>query len=110
MDDPNAIHFDAALVSRLGLGERPINQGPANLAYLYNMLADSFPGCEVTSLTARMIGSVFVGDTIFVSGRVTHVAREALGCSVTCEVALRTASVADPAVVATAIVRFDSAR
>ena len=38
--DPNPIHFDLESVRELGMGERPINQGPNNMAYVMNMLAD----------------------------------------------------------------------
>jgi len=37
MEDVNPIHVDAELVRELGL-RGPVNQGPANLAYVINML------------------------------------------------------------------------
>ena len=36
--DPNPIHIDAASVRALGLGDRPVNQGPTNLSYLLEMV------------------------------------------------------------------------
>src|SRR5690606_30435151 len=37
--DPTPIHWDPAVLRELGMGERPINQGPLNMAYVMNMLA-----------------------------------------------------------------------
>ena len=42
--DPNQIHLEVEAVKALGLGDRLINQGPANLAYVMNLLAANFPG------------------------------------------------------------------
>ena len=36
--DPNPIHLDVAVVKAKGLGDRVINQGPINVAYMMNML------------------------------------------------------------------------
>ena len=36
--DPNPIHLDPAAVARIGLGDRVINQGPLNAAYIWEML------------------------------------------------------------------------
>ena len=38
LHDPNPIHLDAEAVRGLGMGDRVVNQGPANQAYLVNML------------------------------------------------------------------------
>ena len=38
--DPNPIHWDVGSVRELGMGDRPVNQGPNNMAYLGGMLAD----------------------------------------------------------------------
>ena len=42
--DPNPIHLDPRAVAARGLGDRVINQGPANLAYIIAMLQAAFPG------------------------------------------------------------------
>lgn len=104
--DPNPIHYDAAEVARLGLGARPINQGPANIAYFYNMLAACFPEGETTVLTARMTGNVFVGDTVEVAGEVRAVVPAATGCVVHCALTLTTGEAAAPAALASAEVRL----
>ena len=38
LHDPNPIHLDPEAVRGLGMGDRVVNQGPANQAYLVNML------------------------------------------------------------------------
>ena len=38
LHDPNPIHLDEEAVKSLGMGDRVVNQGPANQAYLINML------------------------------------------------------------------------
>jgi acyl dehydratase len=72
--DPNPIHLDPAAVSKLGLGDRVINQGPANLAYIINMLHAAFPGAQLLQLDARFLANVFGGDAVEAGGRVTAVA------------------------------------
>src|SRR3546814_12612112 len=44
LHDPNPIHLDVEVVKAKGLGDKVINQGPANVAYVMNMLAAAFPG------------------------------------------------------------------
>jgi len=68
--DPNPIHFDAAVVQAAGLGDRPINQGPANLAYAINMLAAAFPDHALRDVRSRYLANVFVGDEVEVQGEV----------------------------------------
>ncbi|MEI9988315.1 MAG: hypothetical protein WDN69_37590 [Aliidongia sp.] len=41
--DPNPIHLDPEVVKAKGLGDKVINQGPANVAYVMNMLMAAFP-------------------------------------------------------------------
>lgn len=83
--DPNPIHLDPAAVARLGLGDRVINQGPANLAYIVNMLRAAFPKSTLLQLDARFLGNVFGGDAVEAGGRVTLVTPETQGTRVGCE-------------------------
>ena len=53
LDDPNPIHYDANAVQRLGLGDRPINQGPNGVAYVINMLMASSPRAKAVALCRR---------------------------------------------------------
>jgi acyl dehydratase len=75
--DPNPIHLDEEAVRRLGMGDRVVNQGPANQAYLVNMLT-RFAGdpTAVRRITVRFLGNVFAGDRVECRGRVTEVDRE----------------------------------
>lgn len=87
--DPNPIHIDPAAVARLGLGNRVINQGPANLAYIVNMLTESVPHCRLLQFDARLLANVFGGDAVEAGGRVTDLQREATGTRIGCEVWLK---------------------
>ena len=62
--DPNPIHLDPEAVRRHGLGERVINQGPANCSYVVNLLRDTFPHGTITALDFRLLGNVYGGDTV----------------------------------------------
>ncbi|MBL8270338.1 MaoC family dehydratase [Steroidobacter sp.] len=83
--DPNPIHLDPAAVARLGLGNRVINQGPANLAYIVNMLRAAFPKSSLTQLDARFLANVFAGDAVEAGGRVTSVTQVPEGTRIACE-------------------------
>lgn len=57
--DPNPIHWDVETVRELGMGDRPVNQGPNNMAYLVGMLADFAGGYDrVTSVSVRFLSNV----------------------------------------------------
>lgn len=81
--DPNPIHLDPAAVAKLGLGNRVINQGPANLAYIINMLHAAFPDARLLHLDARFLANVFGGDSVEAGGRVATVADG--GKRITCD-------------------------
>ncbi len=89
MRDANPIHFDATAVRMLGLGDRVINQGPLNQAYVVSMLtkwagrADS-----VRSIRLRYQGNVFGGDQLLASGTVSDVLDQDEGVVAECEVYL----------------------
>jgi 3-hydroxybutyryl-CoA dehydratase len=87
LHDPNPIHLDPAVVKAKGLGERVINQGPANLAYLINMLQAAFPGEFIESLEVRYVDNVFGGESVEAGGTVKEV--DASRRRVACEVWLR---------------------
>lgn len=86
--DPNPIHWDVESVRSLGMGDRPVNQGPNNMAYLVNMLAAYAGGLDrVTRLSVRFLSNVFAGDQLVAGGRVTDV--DAATGEVDCDVWLR---------------------
>lgn len=99
--DPNPIHLDPAAVAKLGLGDRVINQGPANLAYIINMLHAAFPESKLLQLDARFLANVFGGDAVEAGGRVTSLTHEPRGTRVSCETWLNVDG-RGPAVTATA--------
>jgi acyl dehydratase len=77
LQDSNPIHFDAEAVQALGMGNRVVNQGPNNMAYVVNMLSAwaGGPG-RVRGLRVRFLGNVFAGDRITARGTVTGVREE----------------------------------
>jgi acyl dehydratase len=77
LNDSNPIHFDVESVKALGMGDRVVNQGPNNMAYVVNMLSAwaGGPG-RVRGLRVRFLGNVFAGDRITARGTVTGVREE----------------------------------
>lgn len=70
--DPNPIHLDPDVVEALGLGERVINQGPLNAAYVWEAVR-AWLGDEalVRRIDLRFTGNVFAGDEVVAGGTVT---------------------------------------
>jgi acyl dehydratase len=89
--DPNPIHLDAAAAREAGLGDRPVNQGPANFGYVLTMLARAVPGAAIRDLRVRLLANVFAGDRVTAEGRVDSIevvdGETRLACSVWLEVA-----------------------
>jgi 3-hydroxybutyryl-CoA dehydratase len=82
--DPNPIHLDAEVVKAKGLGDRVINQGPINVAYMMNMLMRAFPGGRIAAMDSRFLDNVYGGDRATVTGKVAAIE----GGAVTCEFVL----------------------
>ena len=80
--DPNPIHLDPQAVKALGLGDRLINQGPANIAYVANLLAANFPHMRVETLDCRFTGNVFAGDRCTAGGHVLDSGDGWISCEV----------------------------
>ena len=78
--DDNPIHLDPAAVAALGLGERVINQGPANLAYVINMLHAAFPSGTITGLSTRFLGNVRAEDSVVAGGTITSLKPDEAVC------------------------------
>ncbi|MDE0376822.1 MAG: MaoC/PaaZ C-terminal domain-containing protein [bacterium] len=73
--DPNPIHFDPHVVAALGMGDRVINQGPTNMAYVVDMLvAWAGDPARIQSLKVRFLDNVRGGDRVVAGGIVTSVA------------------------------------
>lgn len=84
MGDPVPIHLDPAVVRRLGIGDRIVNQGPMAFGYLVELLGRWVGDVErVRSVRCRFVTHVFAGDQLRCTGTVTEVegglARVALG-------------------------------
>jgi 3-hydroxybutyryl-CoA dehydratase len=82
LDDPNPIHLDPEAVKAAGLGDRVINQGPAGLGYLINMLRAAAPGARVQALRVRFTANVFGGDHVVAAGVVDAVEDGRASCRV----------------------------
>lgn len=93
--DPNPIHWDPRSTVALGLGDRPVNQGPYNMGYLETMLARWAGGRDrIIDFEVRFLGNVLAGDTVRASGEVTDLReQEELGSVAQC--ALRLTVLAD---------------
>ena len=78
LQDPNPIHYDVDSVRSLGLGDRPINQGPSNLGYLIELVVRFAGGREaLLGVRARFLGNVFAGERVECTGVVAAVDADA---------------------------------
>jgi len=84
--DPNPIHLDVEVVKAKGLGDKRINQGPINVAYMMNMLMAAFPGCRIESMDSRFLDNVYEGDRAVASGEVTAVEGSRVSCDLKLDV------------------------
>ncbi len=87
--DPNPIHLDVEVVKAKGLGDKRINQGPMNVAFMMNMLMAAFPGCRIEAMDSRFLDNVYEGDHLTATGTVTAVDGNRLSCEFTLDVADR---------------------
>lgn len=75
--DPNPIHWDPEAVAALGMGDRPVNQGPLNMSYVMNMLAAWSGGHDrLRRFRVRFLGNVVAGHHLSAGGVVTAVREE----------------------------------
>ena len=84
--DPNPIHLDVEVVKAKGLGDKVINQGPANVAYMMNMLMAAFPGCRIESMDSRFLDNVYGKDKVIASGKITAIEDNIISCEFTLDV------------------------
>jgi 3-hydroxybutyryl-CoA dehydratase len=71
--DPNPIHLDVAAVQAMGLGDRVINQGPAGIGYLMNMLRASAKDVEIEEFNVSLWTLIFAGDRVVARGHIDDV-------------------------------------
>jgi 3-hydroxybutyryl-CoA dehydratase len=84
--DPNPIHLDVEVVKTKGLGDRVINQGPMNVAFMINMLMAAFPGAKIESMDSRFLDNVYGGDKVTAHGTITAVEGNRISCEFTLDV------------------------
>lgn len=84
--DPNPIHLDPDAARRLGLGDRVVNQGPANWSYILSMLRVALPTAVVEEVEFRLLGPVYAGDRVVAAGRVEHACASPSGQQLDCRV------------------------
>jgi acyl dehydratase len=78
LQDPNPIHFDTEATRALGMGDKPVNQGPINLTWLMESVMRFAGGPEaLVSVKLRFLGNVFGGERFECTGTVTSVDSEA---------------------------------
>ena len=82
LNDPNPIHLDPLVVQRLGMGERVINQGPANCSYVVNILRAAFPDGVIEALSFRLLGNVFASERVIAGGEIERRSGDAVHCRV----------------------------
>lgn len=84
--DPNPIHLDPAAAAAAGMGDRRINQGPANFSYVINMLTRAFPAARLERLTFAFTQNVREGDTVHARGRIKAIETEGGSTRIVCDV------------------------
>jgi len=87
--DPNPIHLDPEIVKAKGLGDKVINQGPINVAYMINMLNAAYPTGTIESLDTRFLDNVYGGEAVVAFGTVTAVCQRDGATIVSCDIGLR---------------------
>ena len=87
--DPTPIHWDVGTLQALGMGDRPINQGPLNMGYVMNAVTDWAGGPDrLRRLRVRFLGNVLAGDHLRVRGTVTALREEDGARLADCDVVL----------------------
>ncbi|MGV9870804.1 MaoC family dehydratase [Rhodococcus koreensis] len=88
LKDPNPIHWDSDALRALGLDERPVNQGPLNVAYLWEALT-AWTGDPkmITKMKLRFVSNALAGEHLTAGGEVSSI--DELAGSATCTVWVR---------------------
>lgn len=89
-DDPNPIHWDRAAVQAAGLGDRVINQGGLNLAYVLNAVtAWTGSRSSIVGTQVRFLGNTFAGDDLVAGGEIASIDNTSTLATATLRVWLR---------------------
>ena len=104
LSDPTPIHWDVATLQALGMGDRPVNQGPLNMGYVMNAVTAWAGGPEsLRRLRVRFLGTVLAGQHLRVRGTVSGLREEEGVRLADCDVVLEVVE-GDPVVSGTATV------
>ena len=77
LSDPTPIHWDVETLQALGMGDRPVNQGPLNMGYVMNAVTAWAGGPEsLRRLRVRFLGTVLAGQHLRVRGTVSGLREE----------------------------------
>lgn len=94
--DPNPIHWNAEAVKAAGLGDRVINQGPTNKAFVINAILTWLGDpARLRSITVRFRGNVLGGERVEAGGVVTAIREQDGERLADCDVWLRNGDGAD---------------
>ncbi len=89
LSDPTAIHWDVETLQALGMGDRPINQGPLNMGYVMNAVTAWAGGPDrLRRLRVRFLGNVLAGHHLRVRATVTALREEDGARLADCDVVL----------------------
>ena len=89
LSDPTPIHWDVATLRALGMGDRPVNQGPLNMGYVMNAVTAWAGGpSSLRRLRVRFLGTVLAGQHLRVRGTVTAVREDEGARLADCDVVL----------------------
>ena len=80
LNDPNPIHLSSEDIKACPTLPA-INPGPANLAYIMNMLQHNFPGYLIEKIETQLRGNVVAGDQVRVTGKILNIFPEGVECS-----------------------------
>ena len=104
LSDPTPIHWDVATLQALGMGDRPVNQGPLNMGYVMNAVTAWAGGPDrLRRLRVRFLGNVLAGHHLRVRATVSALREEGGARLADCDVVLEVVD-GDPVVSGTATV------
>jgi acyl dehydratase len=82
--DPNPIHLDGSIVQSLGLGTRPVVQGPITVGLMLEMLGQALPDAHIDSLEVRYLANAYAGDRVRISGAIDEIEHQPNGQRLRC--------------------------
>lgn len=69
--DPNPIHWDVDVLRALGLDERPVNQGPTNVSYVWDALTEwTGSSAAIKKVSVRFVSNALADEALTAGGAV----------------------------------------